>query len=53
VVTAPGPLGQEAGQRLRQIGALFTAAADSTASDAEIQPPRRRLTIAGGSGTGP
>ena len=54
VVTAPGPLGQEAAQRLRQIGALFTAAADSTASDAgEIQPPRRRLTIAGGSGTGP
>jgi hypothetical protein len=53
VVTAPEPLGQEAGQRLRQIGALFTAAADSTASDAEIQPPRRRLTIAGGSGTGP
>ena len=54
VVTAPGPLGQEAGQRLRQIGALFTAAANSTAGDAgEIQPPRRRLTIAGGSGTGP
>ena len=54
VVTAPGPLGQEAAQRLRQIGALFTAAADSTAGDAgEIQPPRRRLTIAGGSGTGP
>ena len=54
VVTAPGPLGQEAGQRLRHIGALFTAAADSTASDAgEIQSPRRRLTIAGGSGTGP
>lgn len=53
VVTAPGPLGQEAGQRLRQIGALFRAAADSTASAAgEIQPPRRRLTIAGGSGTG-
>ena len=54
VVTAPGPLGQEAAQRLRQIGALFTAAADSTAGDAgEVQPPRRRLTIAGGSGTGP
>ena len=54
VVTAPGPLGQEAAQRLRQIGALFTAAADSTAGDAgEIQPPRRRLTIAGGSGAGP
>ena len=27
VVTAPGPLGQEAAQRLRQVGALFTAAA--------------------------
>ena len=54
VVTAPGPLGQEAAQRLRQIGALFTAAADSTAGDAgEVQPPRRRLTIAGGSGAGP
>ena len=54
VVTAPGPLGQEAAQRLRQIGALFTAAAGSTASDAgEIQPRRRRLTVAGGSGTGP
>ena len=54
VVTAPGPLGQEAAQRLRQIGALFTAAADSTAGEAgEVKPPRRRLTIAGGSGTGP
>ena len=55
VVTASGPLSQEAAQRLRQIGALFTAAGDNfTAGDAgEIQPPRRRLTIAGGSGTGP
>ena len=54
VAMAAGPLGQEAAQRLRQIGALFTAAADSTAGDAaESQPPRRRLTIAGGSGAGP
>ena len=54
VVTAPGPLGQDAAQRLHQIGALFTAAVDSTAGDAgEVKPPRRRLTIAGGSGTGP
>ena len=53
VVTAPGPLGQAAAQRLRQIGALFTAAAATTAGDAgEAQPPRRRLSVAGGSGTG-
>ena len=54
VVTAPGPLGQEAAQRLRQIGVLFTAAAASPAGDAgENRPPRRRLTIAGGSGAEP
>jgi pimeloyl-ACP methyl ester carboxylesterase len=41
VVTAPGPLGQEAAQHLRQIGALFTAAAASTAGDAgETRLPR-------------
>ena len=38
VVTAPGPLGQEAAQRLRQIGVLFTAAAASTAGDAGADP---------------
>jgi hypothetical protein len=54
VVTAPGPLGEEAAQRLRQVGALFTAAAGSTAGDAgEAQPRQRWLTIAGGSDTGP
>ena len=47
VVTAPGPLGQAAAQRLRQIGALFTAAAASPAGDAgETRLPRRRLTVA-------
>jgi hypothetical protein len=50
VVTAPGPLGQEAAQHLRQIGALFTAAAASPGGDAgETRLPRRRLTVAGGS----
>ena len=53
VVTASGPLGQDAVQRLHQVGALFTAAPDFKAGDAnEVKPPRRRLTIAGGSGAG-